>query len=84
MAKEKIYVPKSSGKLRTWKNSNGEPQETLGISFHVESLIDFVKKNQNSKGWINFDINKRRETSQYGETHSISLNDYKKEEDTEY
>jgi hypothetical protein len=78
---ETVYVPKSSGKEREF-TVNGNQFTTIKINFKVDELIKFCQEHVNEKGYISFDVNKRKEKGQYGETHSIVLNDYKKEETT--
>lgn len=78
--KKKIYVPKSSARERTFKGKDGELVTILALSFKAEELYDFVTQNTNEKGYINFDVVRRKEPGQYGDTHSLILNDYKKEE----
>lgn len=46
----------------------------LNVSANAEKLIAFIQANKNAKGFINLQIKERRETSQYGETHSAVLN----------
>jgi len=63
-----IYVPKSSAKARLTPSG-----EVLRISFKVDDLVTFVREHVNAKGYINFDVSKRREPSSYGDTHSVKL-----------
>ena len=77
---KKLYVPKSTAKERTFKGKNDEVVTVLALSFKAEELYDFVASHTNEKGYINFDIVRRKEVGQYGDTHSIVLNDYVKKE----
>lgn len=59
------------------------------VSTQYGDLINFglnieqLKELADEKGWVNLTMGARRETDQYGNTHSIWLNDYKKPEATE-
>jgi len=70
----RIYIPKS--KAKTVKTSFGD---ILKLGFHAQSLIEFVQKHANQAGYVNFDVVPRKETDQYGNTHSVILNDWKPE-----
>lgn len=85
MAEEKkvLFVPKSSVKERTFK-SGEELVTVLALSFKAEELYDFVSEHANAKGYINFDIKKRKEVGPYGDTHSVTLNDYVKKDDAPF
>jgi len=78
--KKVIYVPKSTAKERTFKGTDGELVSVIAISFKAEDFYDFIAENTNEKGYINFDITKRKEVGTYGDTHSIVLNTYVKKE----
>ena len=71
--KPKIYVTKSSAKRR-----ETDYGDIIRISFKVEDAVKFFEEHKNEKGWINLDISERREESEFGDTHSISLNDWVK------
>lgn len=45
----------------------------INISFKLEDLSDLA----NEKGYINLVLNKRKEVWQYWDTHYLTLNDYK-------
>ena len=49
----------------------------MKVGFNVEKLIAFAQENANERGYVNFDITPRREVSERGDTHSISLDDWK-------
>lgn len=53
--------------------------ELINFGLNIEQL----KEVADEKGWVNLTMGARRETDQYGNTHSIWLNDYKKPEATE-
>ena len=48
------------------------------ISFSQKDLEEMLN-NLNSKGYINLNMNKRREPSQYGQTHSLTLDTWEPE-----
>ena len=78
--KKVVYVPKSTAKERTFKGADGELVSVIGISFKSEDFYDFIAENTNEKGYINLDISKRKEVGTYGDTHSITLNNFVKKE----
>ena len=67
-----VYVPKSQAKAR--ETSFGV---VIGLGFLASALIDFVKSNSNEKGYVNLDIVPRRTTDDFGNTHSVQLNQWK-------
>lgn len=71
-AKPKTYVPKSSGKAHTFPDG----KQIIKLGFKAADLVAFVHANTNAKGYINLVVSERREMSQYGETHSIYLDDW--------
>ena len=50
--------------------------ELLKISFS-KSDLEMMQSMLNEKGWINLNVNKRKEPSQYGDTHSIVVDTWK-------
>ncbi len=68
MSEKAIYVPKSSAKARQTPIG-----EVLRLSFKVDELVNFVREHVNEKGYVNFEVSKRREPSGYGDTHSVKL-----------
>jgi hypothetical protein len=68
----KTYVPKSSAKQI--ETSFGP---LIKLSFQTEALKAFLAENTNEKGYINFTISERKEVGQYGDTHSVVLDDWK-------
>ncbi len=62
---EKIYV----GGAKAIQTQHGG---MLKVSFNRDDLQTMMS-NLNEKGWINLNVSKRREVSQYGQTHSISV-----------
>ncbi len=67
---EKIYV--GGAKAKTWDDGN----TSFNISFS-DADIKILIENQNEKGYVNLKMNQRREPSQYGQTHSIVIDDWK-------
>ena len=63
----KTYIDGSSCKAIT-----GQYGEFFNLSFKLEEL----QKHVNDRWYINLVINKRKEVGQYGDTHSISLNEW--------
>jgi hypothetical protein len=68
MNEKKIYVPKSSAKARQTPIG-----EVIRLSFKVDDLVAFVQQHVNEKGYINFEVQKRREVGTYGDTHALTL-----------
>ena len=60
----------------TVKEKSGQYGTFHNISFKREDLEKMIE-NLNEKGYINLTMNKRKEDGKYGETHSLTLNDYK-------
>jgi hypothetical protein len=42
----------------------------------IETMLTFL----NEKGWVNVNCGKRKETGKYGETHSLSIDEWKPEQ----
>lgn len=66
---EKTYIPKCSAKLL------GE--SLLKLSFKAKDLVDFIHQNTNDRGYFNICVSPRRETGQFGDTHSVWLDTWK-------
>lgn len=83
MANEKIYVNGVSVKERTF-DYQGEQIVTIALGFNKKKFIEFL--NSQEGDYVNVDLNRRRTVSEYGETHTATLNTYKpkvKAEETE-
>ena len=78
--KKNVYVPKTTARERTFKGKNDEQVTIIALSFRADDLFDFVSQHTNAKGYVNFDIVRRKEVGQFGDTHSVVLNDYVKKE----
>lgn len=50
--------------------------ELLKVSFNSTDL-QLMQSMLNEKGWINLNINRRQQPSQYGQTHSIQIDEWK-------
>lgn len=61
-----------SAKAKTF--SNGGTKLLIGVK--VEDLIAFAKAHGNERGYLNLVVTERREVGQYGDTHSVALDDY--------
>jgi len=80
MSEAKVYVPKSSAKEVQFKDGGS----LIRLSFKADELIAFVQEHVNERGYINLTLSKRREVSQYGETHSLMLDQWKPKPKDEY
>jgi len=47
------------------------------VSVKVQDFIQFLNENVNEKGYVNLDLNKRKEMGKYGETHYFKVDDWK-------
>ncbi len=65
------YVPGSSAKSRDTQFG-----EVIKLSFKAKEFADFVKANANEKGYINLEVSPRKEVGQYGDTHSVKLDNW--------
>ena len=64
---DKIYLQKCSVK----KSKFG-----LKFSANAEALIEQILKYKNSKGYFNLDITDRKEIGKFGDTHSVSVDQW--------
>ena len=55
---------------------NTQYGELLKISFNAQDL-QLMQSMLNEKGWINLNCNRRQQPSQYGQTHSIVIDEWK-------
>ena len=81
----KTYIS-GSAKKKTFANGGS----ILNCSICVEQLVELAKglpKSKNGKTYIPFKISERREEDQYGNTHSLEVDDFNmnrlKEQDNE-
>jgi hypothetical protein len=70
MSDPKIYLPKTNCKETVFRDGG----TLIKLNFHAETLIEFVKANTNAKGYITFDLTRRKEVGKFGETHCLTLN----------
>jgi len=76
MSEQKQYVggaKETSGNFGTFHK----------ISFKREDL-ELMMNNLNSKGYVNLNMNKRREPSQYGQTHSLVIDTWEPSESQQF
>lgn len=52
--------------------------QIIKLGIKVDDFIAFARQHVNERGYLNLDIMPRKETSQYGDTHSVALDDYVK------
>jgi hypothetical protein len=57
------------------KFSNGG--SLIELSIKVDELIESLKSLEHQKGWVNLQIIKRKEPSEKGATHYVSVNTWK-------
>lgn len=69
---DKIYVPKSSAKEKKFDNGGS----IIKLGFKADELVAFINQHKNSRGYINFSVGQRRTPSQYGDTHSVALDQF--------
>jgi hypothetical protein len=69
--KKKIYL-KCQAKEFAFPNGG----VVINVGVRAEELIAFAHQHGNSNGYVNLTISKRREPSQYGQTHSVYLDTY--------
>ena len=55
---------------------NTQYGELLKISFNAQDL-QLMQSMLNERGWINLNCNRRQQPSQYGQTHSIVIDEWK-------
>ena len=65
MSEEKIYVGGA-------KEVSGNFGEFHKLSFNRDD-VQKLMNNLNDKGWVNVNMNRRKEVSQYGQTHSLVI-----------
>ena len=65
MSEQKIYVGGA-------KENNGQYGTFHRVSFSKQDL-EVMTQNLNEKGYVNLNMNKRREPSQFGQTHSLVI-----------
>jgi len=68
MSEQKIYVGGA-------KEISGNFGAFHRISFNKDDL-QLLVDNLNEKGWVNVNMNRRREPSQFGQTHSLVIDNW--------
>jgi len=53
----------------------------LKLGINVDKFVSEMEKHKNEKGYVNLNVNKRKEVGQYGDTHSVSLDTWKPEKE---
>jgi len=76
MSEQKIYVGGA-------KEMSGNFGSFHKISFKREDL-ELMIQNLNAKGYVNLNMNKRREPSQYGQTHSLVIDTWQPSESQQF
>ena len=61
---EKIYLNGINGK---------QGKFGVRVSINVEKFISELQKHKNAKGYVNINMNERRDADKYGNTHSFQL-----------
>jgi len=69
MSEQKLYVGGA-------KEVSGNFGAFHKISFNKDDL-ELMMNNLNEKGWVNLNMNKRKEPSTYGQTHSLVIDTWK-------
>lgn len=67
-----IYVPKSKAVER-----DGKYGKFLCLSFRGKELRDFLNEHIDGDGYLHLNVSPRKEIGQYGDTHSITKNQWK-------
>jgi hypothetical protein len=72
MSEPKIYLKSSAKRVTT------QYGELLRVGFKADDMIAFCREHANERGYVNLNISERREESKFGDTHSVSLDAWKK------
>ena len=64
----KIWCDPVSIKTRETQYGN-----ILKMGIKVDPMIEFLNKYKNERGFVNLDINERKELGQFGQSHSVAL-----------
>lgn len=68
---EKVYL-KASAKEKRF----GTQGSKIVIGVKAADLIAFANQHANEKGYVNLVVTARKEVGQYGDTHSVYLDDW--------
>jgi hypothetical protein len=68
---------------KTYLKASAKARDTqfgqiIKLGVKADDLIAFAREHVNSRGYLNLDIVARKEVGQYGDTHSVALDDYVK------
>ena len=68
---------------KTYLKASAKARDTqfgqiIKLGIKVDDFIAFAKQHVNDRGYLNLDIMPRKEVGQYGDTHSVALDDYVK------
>lgn len=55
----------------------------IKLSGKADKIIEEIKKHTNAKGYINLELNPRKEVGKYGETHSVSVDTWEPKQHAE-
>ena len=79
MAEKEAPIYVGNGKRREFTTDDGSTIITVGLSLCLSDIPkEFIQKSdKNGKSYVNLDLNKRREVSEYGHTHSLKVNTWK-------
>ena len=75
--KTRTFVNAIDIKTHTFQDGN----MVLNCGINLERFIAELKPHVNAKGWVNVTIGKRKTPSQYGQTHSMYLDQRKPADD---
>lgn len=56
---------------------------SIKLSVKVTDFIQWLKENENEKGYVNTEIKERKEPGKYGDTHYMTLDEWKPEKKEE-
>ena len=60
-------------KIYTQGLSIKEGKYSLRVGINVALFVKWLEENQNAKGFVNINVNQRKEVGKYGETHYATL-----------
>lgn len=52
----------------------------LKMSGNLDKLVEELRQHTNEKGYFNLEIKERKEVGKYGETHSVTVDEWKPEQ----
>lgn len=67
--KQHTYVPRCIAREKKFPSGGS----VLSLSFHAESLAQFIREHTNARGYVNLTVTRRREIGRHDETHSVYL-----------